>query len=129
MNIHWKQVFAGLLIGFIAGGLAFGNFRTACFPKHGPHKDMKAHIMKRFDKNLHLTAEQKEKISTIFDETHPKMMALHEEMHPKFEAVRSEASQKIREVLTPDQQVKFEKMEAKWQERMKRFRPDAPKES
>ncbi len=127
MNIHWKQVIAALLVGFVAGGLTVSGLKAACFQKSWKHGDMKTHIMKKFDKKLNLTEDQKQKVSAIFDETHPKMMALRAETRPKFEALKTEASQKIRLLLTEDQQVKFDQMEAKWKERMKKNHPDFSK--
>ena len=127
MNIHWKQAIVTLLIGFIAGALTFNGLKMVCSQKSWRHGDMKTHIMNRFDKELHLNADQKQKVSAIFDETHPKMMALKAETRPKFEALWNEASQKIRLLLTDEQQVKFDKMEEKWQERMKKHHPDFSK--
>ena len=52
-------------------------------------------------KALGLSVEQKAKVEEIVKEEHEKFKALHEEIHGK-----------IKEVLTPEQQAKWEKMQS-----------------
>ncbi|MGD0961770.1 MAG: hypothetical protein ABSB19_18320 [Methylomonas sp.] len=63
----------------------------------GPH----GHNPKHLCKMLKLTPEQTEKVEAIHKEEHEKFRALHEEYHNK-----------IKEVLTPEQTAKWEKMMA-----------------
>ena len=115
MKMNWHVIAISLLIGFSAG-ILFGQNQKFCGPwKHGG--SMKEHMLKKFNRELHLTEEQKQKISAIFDAKHPRMMALHEEGRPKFEAIRNETQAEIRAVLTPEQQVKFEELTAKMESR------------
>jgi len=122
-KIGWHQIAVSLLIGF-ALGTAFGqwhakeNFRP-------PWKEggMQQHLLNRLDKKLHLSQEQKRNISAIFAAKHPEMMALHAEMRPKFEALRHATQTEIRNLLTPDQQEKFEEMNARMEKRWKKHKP------
>ncbi len=61
---------------------------------HGHHA---GHLAKA----LGLSADQKTKVEEIVKEEHEKFKAMHEEIHSK-----------IKEVLTPEQQAKWDKMQA-----------------
>ena len=64
------------------------------FCHHGHHGGHMA-------KALGLSADQQTKLDAIFQEEHAKFKALHEEIHGR-----------IKEVLTPEQQAKWEKMQS-----------------
>lgn len=107
-KISWHQIAISLLIGF-ALGTAFGQWQAReNFRPHWKEGGMEQHLLNRFDRKLHLSAEQKEKISAILEAKRPEMMAIHAEIQPKFEAIRNATQAEIRNVLTPDQQKKFD---------------------
>ena len=124
-DIKWHQVAISLLIGFSAGTFSGQWYGRENFHEHWKHGSMKEHMLKRFSKELHLTPEQQKQVSAIFDAKHPQMAAMHAEMRPKFEALRNSTQAEIRKILTPDQQSKFNEMNAKmeehWKEREKFF--------
>ncbi len=111
----WHAAVITLLIGFAAGTF-FSQNKRFC-DRTWKHGNMKEHMLQKFSSELNLTEEQKEKVSAIFDAKHPKMMALHDEVRPKFEALRGEAETEIREILTPEQQKKFEEMNARMEKK------------
>ncbi len=125
LKINWHWAVISLLIGF-AGGVAFGQWygreSSHCRWKKG---GMRQHMLERFDRELHLTADQKKQVETIFDAHHPQMEALQEEIRPKFEALRNTAQAEIRKLLNPEQQKKFDdlnvKMEERWKDRRNFF--------
>jgi hypothetical protein len=119
-TIKWHQIAISLLIGF-ALGIAFGHWHAEkSFPGHWKKEDMKQHMLERFNRDLHLSADQMKQVAVIFDAKHPQMVALHAEIRPKFEALRNETQAEIRKILNPDQQKKFDemniKMEKHWNE-------------
>src|SRR5438105_2101865 len=121
MSEHWLVV--SLLIGF-ALGMAFGQwYGRESFHARCKNGGMKGMMMERFNKELHLSAEQKREVDAIFDAKHGQMAALQAEMQPKFEALRTSTQTEIRKILNPDQQQKFDAMNAKmeehWKERQK----------
>lgn len=77
------------------------------------HEGMRGHHPGHLSKLLSLTPDQKTKVEEIFKEEHEKFRALHEEAHSR-----------IKEVLTPDQVAKWEKIIA--QHKAKHHHKHAP---
>ena len=120
-KINWHQVAVSLLIGFALGIFLGHSLLRSCAGSPWRHGgNMKEFMIKRFSSELHLTPEQKTKVAAIFDARHPQMMALHAEIRPKFEALRSSTQTEIRGILTPDQQKKFDELNARMEERWKK---------
>lgn len=122
----WHQIFISLLIGFALGSVFGRWYAKESFPAHRKG-DMRQHMLERFSRDLHLSADQKQQVAVIFEAKHPQMLALQAQMHPKFEALRISTQEEIRKILTPDQQKKLDTMNAKMekhrQEREKFFGP------
>ncbi|OGW79247.1 MAG: hypothetical protein A3G33_00155 [Omnitrophica bacterium RIFCSPLOWO2_12_FULL_44_17] len=118
LEIKWHQIIISLLIG-IALGMTFGQSHFGGRGRgHWKKEGMKQYMLERFSKELHLSAEQKNQVSAIFEKRHPQMLALQAEMRPKFETLRNATDAEIRALLNADQQKKFDeihaKMEARW---------------
>jgi Spy/CpxP family protein refolding chaperone len=118
--INWKQILTVVAISTcITSGYAFAcnkqgaaksDKHQGCGCKKGEKGKFKQKISNRLNSKLDLTAEQKTKVDSIFDEVHPKM-----------EAIRKSTDQQIRAVLNPEQQAKFDKMVEKRAERHKEW--------
>ncbi len=125
MKTDWKPVIAALVIGIAIGAL--GHMRCMPFGSRelwkNPEK-MRQHMMAEFKSKLNLSAEQQQKISAIMDDTRSQMDALREEMRPKFEALKVTSRARIRELLTLDQQKKFDTMNAQNDARMEKHRAE-----
>lgn len=118
-KIRWNQIVIPLLIGF-ALGAGFGQwYARENFHRRWKHGDMKQHMMERFERELRLTADQKQQVGAIFDAKYPQMEALQAEVRPKFKALRDETQAEIRRILNPDQQKKLDEMTARREERRK----------
>jgi Spy/CpxP family protein refolding chaperone len=91
--------------------------------------------LKRMTEALNLTSDQQAKIKTIMESEKTKMDALRDDTSVEGEAKRDKAMQirkdsqaSIREVLTADQQAKFDKMQAEMRNRGSRGpHPDGEK--
>ncbi|MBI4388105.1 MAG: hypothetical protein HY582_03595 [Candidatus Omnitrophica bacterium] len=114
---HWVVIF--LLIGFALGTIFGERYAKESFHRHWKKGDAKQHMLERFSKKLDLTAEQREKVATVFEAKHPEMLALQEEVKPKFDALRNSTQAEIRKLLSPEQQKKLDEMNAKREERRK----------
>ena len=117
MNNQWKVIsislFAGILIGWCSGFTA---------SHMGMHEWKSGKMLEKFSGELQLSSDQKEKVGKILEATREKISALRNEVHPRFEAIRSASKADIRVLLTADQQVKFDKLEAKWESRWQKKR-------
>jgi Spy/CpxP family protein refolding chaperone len=122
----WGPFFLIFLTGLLLGAALtwhFGDFRR------GPWRDRDRQyqfMIKHFSRKLDLTADQKEKITKIFDDSREKMKKLREESRPKFEALRQETRGEIRKILNTDQLKKFEDLEARWEARRKKRHAQTP---
>ena len=115
-----NRVVIFLLIGFAIGVICGEWYARENFHGHWKKKgDMRQHMLERFNKELHLTENQQKEVGKIFDAKYPKMLALQADVKPKFEALRNETQAEVRKVLNPDQQKKFDEMNAKMEERRK----------
>lgn len=83
----------------------------------GPPRMTAADELKRLDKQLKLTDEQKKQIKPILEDQQKKMEALfsddsqsREESRGKMKAIHEESDSKIRGLLTEEQQKKFDEM-------------------
>lgn len=76
--------------------------RPQATPTRGPSH------MAMFTRDLNLTPEQQSQIQAIMNDTRARYAELHAKLDPEYEQVRHEGRQRIRQVLTPEQQPKFE---------------------
>ena len=118
MNFAWKQVLVTFAIALVIGfALGRWQFQSCAQKRWDRHQNKQEWILKKLSSKLNLSTEQRSKVQAILEETRPQMIALREEMFPKFDAIRKSVNQKIRPILNPDQQGKFDQMEARWEER------------
>lgn len=129
MNRTWIRYSGVLLLGILmglAGGAWMARQHFFKSMRDMDRKDPGARILKRLDRELRLTPEQHAKVAAILEEGRGKMEALRAEIDPKFEALRKtveprfealrkEGEQRIRQVLTPEQADKMEKMRERWE--------------
>lgn len=118
MRAEWQKIVIAFGLGAAIGAavvMRLDLIRPSGFQK-GPEKFHKR-LIEDFNQKLHLTAEQKEKVSAIMEQTKNKMQALKEESKPRFDEIRDQARTEIRKILTPGQQEEFEKMNRRMDER------------
>ena len=68
-------------------------------------------LVDRLSRDLDLTADQRTKIEEVLTARRPGMEALQRDVRSRFEAEQRSLRDEIRKVLTPEQQVKFDKNE------------------
>lgn len=99
---------AGLLVGAVAD-------RIYLF-RHGPPREQHAgrfvagRIVDRLDRELHLTPQQREQVSTIVAAHGRRMDAIWSNQRPQIRQEIDAANSEITALLTPDQRTKFEKL-------------------
>ncbi len=123
MKLTWKYLAVGFLLGVVAG--AVGNQWCApAFHRHhwGEREHFQEKMLEQFNRKLSLTSEQQQKVTVILQEKRSKIDALRAEVRPKFEEIRNTTHLEIRQLLTPEQQKKFDAMNAEHEARKKQFR-------
>jgi Spy/CpxP family protein refolding chaperone len=121
MNTNWKQI---IPIAVLCLGIS-GNMAQACpgGKGGGPGKgDFKERKVEHLDSKLDLTDEQKTRVESILESKHSQAKTIFEESRPKMEALRKSTDTEIRAILTPEQQVKFDKFALERQEKHKEWK-------
>lgn len=62
----------------------------------------------RLTADLKLTPDQQKQITDILADTQRRYDAVHDQMNPEFQQIREQGREQIRQVLTPEQRLKFE---------------------
>ena len=114
-----------LLIGFCFGLLAGGLMARFVFPppgfRHLPPEKRQERILKKLTRELKLTADQRSAIAAILQDGRKDFDTNIAGMRQAFRAAREKTNARIREKLTPEQQIRFDKlnaeMEKRWRER------------
>lgn len=101
MKSPWKEIIVALLVGGMVGW-----FAAAKFQDHRPWK--KGNMLEHFSRELHLTAEQQQKVAKIMEAKRAQFESLRQEMEPKMDEIKKASRQEIRTILTPEQQKLFD---------------------
>jgi hypothetical protein len=110
----------GLSAGFVMGrhmplpetrpGL-FGDGSRGRGPGFGPGRGgpPPGILLDRLDRELQLTADQKRRVQTIFDERRTRLQAVQRDVLARAGQEQRELQAEIRKVLTPEQQQRFDR--------------------
>ncbi len=79
-------------------------------------------MLEHLQTELNLTADQATKIRPLIEETGQAMDTLRRNTTQQVRARMAETNKKIAALLTPEQQIKFEKMEVEHRHRLERAR-------
>ena len=122
MKLAWKPIIVAFVLG-VAISVFVGRWCAPfAFHRWGGRGQFQHQMLKRFTAKLKLTPDQQQRVAAILEDKRTKIDALRAEMRPKFEEIRNGTRTEIRQVLTPEQQQKFDVMDAEFDARMKRFR-------
>lgn len=114
------KLFIAVLIG-VALGLGAGatmRYYRFCHPMDSHERT--EHLLNKFSSKLDLTPEQRTQVAAILEEKRQKIDGLRSQFQPQFESVRNSTRDEIRKILNPDQQKKFDVLDAKMRARWKR---------
>jgi hypothetical protein len=114
-SLKWKLI-VGFTLVFLAGGMT-GAFITASQARHlffGRYHDATSdRIRNRLRIQLHLTDEQVAKISPIIDKTAAQIDSIRIDTGRRVRETLKEAHREMAADLTPEQQTKLQKIEAR----------------
>jgi Spy/CpxP family protein refolding chaperone len=114
-GLKWKLI-AGFALVFLAGGMT-GAFITASQARHfffGHYHDATSNrIRNRLRVQLHLTDEQLAKISPIIDKTAAQLDSIRIDTGHRVRETLNKAHREMAADLTPEQQAKLQKIEAR----------------
>ncbi len=118
----WIKTTLVLLLGFTLGFIASQAARYCGFSCPGKPGHFQERLLAHWTRKLDLTPEQREQVAAILAAKREKMQALRGEFRPRFEEIRASAQQEIRAVLTPQQQVVFDRMQERWRQKRAKYK-------
>ncbi len=114
------SVAALFLVGVLVGGLGTHLFLKE--PRRpGPVGFRGDHFLELLERELLLTTDQMREIEQILEQSHAEGDALRREMLPRLRSAMAQTRDRIREVLTPEQQAKFEELRHQHLRRVERM--------
>ena len=123
MKNLWKPVMAAVVISAGLGVVTTHAEEPKAERHHRQRSEHKPEEqLERFSAKLQLSPEQRQRVAEILKATRGKIQALREEMRPKVEEIRKANRAEIRQVVTPEQQKKFDAMQAEREARAKQSR-------
>jgi Spy/CpxP family protein refolding chaperone len=129
----WKPLLAALVIfgaGVITGGFTVNLRRQPPAPRwtatgqeptrpwlNARLAGQQGELFRRMERQLDLTAEQRQRIEAIVKESQGRIRALAEDLAPRTREELRRMREKLREELTPEQRRKFEKLDESLRQR------------
>ena len=121
----WKVIFAAIVIfaaGGVTGGLLVwrlepvpapprhtsGLTKSGQFGQFGSPSGMRLEFLRRIQRDLDLTPEQREQIDKLLKESQERTRKIMEPVSPAFHAELQRTKEEFRAVLTADQQKRFD---------------------
>lgn len=121
MKLAWRQVLMAFVLGVAVGGVG-GRWCALEYGGKPWGRRSPEHLLQQFSRQLRLTPEQRTQVGAILEAKRQKIDALRAETRPRFDDIRSSTGAEIRQLLTPEQQARYDKMEAEQQARKERWR-------
>jgi hypothetical protein len=117
-----------LYVGLVfASGVVLGIFghslyavSTIASTKSKNPEEFRKKVIAEYRSRLHLSDDQVTKLNAIMDETRARVEETRQKMHPAYQKIRGEQNEKIRQLLSSDQQLEFDKMQKEREERQQR---------
>lgn len=119
----WKIILATVVIfgaGVVTGGLLVNHVERTRPVIHRPPRQpqaftprpeiLKTNFVRRLDRAVHLTPVQRGRIEKIIAEGQKRNRELWKKVAPEFRPVILEVRRRIHQVLTPEQQKRFEQL-------------------
>ena len=119
MRIDWRQAVPALLLGALLGLWAGHWISRSAHEKllsRGPDTE---HVLRKFTAELALDAKQQQDFKTVLESYRGRLQALHEDSAKRFDEVRLSMRADLSKLLSPDQQKRFQEMQARWEARHK----------
>ncbi len=120
---RWKSI-VGVLMVFLLGALAGAavvhrvdrqSVEAVLSGRGGATVDL---IVRRLSRSLDLDSAQRDQVRAIVTETHQDIDRIRKPLQPQIEATIERSRARVRAILRPDQQEKFDRIQA---ERRKRW--------
>jgi Spy/CpxP family protein refolding chaperone len=137
----WKVILATVVIfgaGIITGAMVVQFTSASGLQRHqrvghsaevGSPGGMRLEFLRRLQRDLNVTSDQRERIDRVLKQSQERSRKVMEPVAPQLHQELLRAKAEFREVLTPDQQVRFDellKQQQRWKEQHRYPERSAP---
>jgi len=112
---------ATFVLGLVVGLGAM--FFYAWYGGHWHREFNRQRVVRRLTRELGLSEAQARQVDQIFQDAAKNYSELHKQVNPQFDAIRAHTRDRIREVLNPEQLLKFNEVVRQADERRKQRPP------
>ncbi len=115
------------LCGVVAGsaGIYVYLWHSGRLVRHfGPPDPQR--IVDHISRDLNMTADQKQQLTVIINDSFQKHRALDQQVGEQYRALRVDTRDRIRKILNPEQQLKFDEMVRRFEQRRLQGQPGPP---
>jgi Spy/CpxP family protein refolding chaperone len=114
-----RRVYLYFALTFLLGAIlgASGVFFYAWYTGHWHRGPNRERVVRRLKNELNLSPTQVQQLRQIMDEEGKRFENLQKQAEPQYQAIREETGSRIRQILSPEQAVKFNDMVRRWDER------------
>ncbi len=106
----WSAIFLVFVLGCITGGAISGLYLARSSDNNQRPVSMRDtnEYFETLKREVDLTPEQETKMSAVLDEMRNKYKSVCADVRPRYFALREDARLRMREMLSPEQQKKFD---------------------
>lgn len=116
--VYVGLVFAsGVVLGSFGQRLYMASTVSAKVQKNP--EEFRKRIVAEYKSRLKLSDDQVTKLNSIMDDTRAQVDDTRQKMHPAYQRIHEQQVEKIRNMLTADQQLEYDKMRKEREERQK----------
>jgi hypothetical protein len=117
-----------LYVGLVfACGLVLGSFGDRLYnasvvvakPANKNPEEYRKKLISEYQSRLKLTDDQVAKLNSIMDETRVRVEETRQKMKPAYQKIHEEQADKVRALLSPDQQIEYDKIHREREQREK----------
>jgi Spy/CpxP family protein refolding chaperone len=109
------------VLGVVVGGC--GLFTYAYYSGHWHREFDRQRVVRHLTQEVHLSDTQVRQVDQILADTAKSYSELHKQVDPQFDAIRAQTRDRIRQILTPEQVVKFNEWVRQADERRRQHSP------
>jgi Spy/CpxP family protein refolding chaperone len=125
MRNHYKfwiilSFIAVFIVGTLAGVLIDKHLLPAKGKSHRDRRPPRFPTLEIMAEELKLTSEQEEAIRSVFHNNEERLKKLGHLIHERISAIRSQLKEEIKNILTKEQNIKFEEMIKRYIEQRKK---------
>jgi hypothetical protein len=120
-----RRAYLYFAVTFVLGGVVggCGMFFYAWYSGHWHREFDRQRVVRHLTREVHLSDSQVRQVDQILADTAKSYSELHKQVDPQFDTIRAQTRDRIRQILTPEQVVKFNEMVRQADERRRQHLP------